>query len=90
MAAELIAFPLNWSMQIAALEDEIERLIAILDEWQAGCEDLEPDPDLEEAGDAETATWPDWSPAKVVTIGSHSTFAGGRGRLSAGLSKQGK
>jgi hypothetical protein len=90
MAAELIAFPRQWSIPTAAIEDEIERLIAILDERQAACEHLEPDPDLEEAGDAETVAWPDWRPAKVVSIGPHPTSASGRGRYKGDSSKQGK
>jgi hypothetical protein len=55
-------------MPSSAIEDEIERLIAMLDERQAASEDLEPDPDYEDGADAETETWPEWNAAKVVLI----------------------
>ena len=70
MTAKLIAFPRQCNIPSSAIEDEIERLIALLDERQAACDDLEPDPDLEDVGEAETASWPDISTAKVVSIRS--------------------
>jgi len=68
VTAKLIVLPRKCDIPSAAIEDLIERLIAVLDERQAACEDLEPDPDYEDGGDAETETWREWRPAKGVLL----------------------
>lgn len=68
MTANVIVFPRRCRIPSAAIEDEIERLIAVLDERQAAYEDLEPDPDFEEGCDSETETWQEWRPSKVVVL----------------------
>jgi hypothetical protein len=75
MAVNVIAFPRTCNIPSDAIEDQIERLIAILDERQASCEDMEPEPDFEEGGDAEVVNWPDWQPAKVVMLRRRSVSA---------------
>ncbi len=68
MTAKLIVFPGKCRIPSAAIEDEIERLIAVLDERQAACEGLEPEPDFEDGGDTENEAWPDWRPSKDVLL----------------------
>jgi len=90
VTAKLIVLPRKCEIPSAAIEDLIERLIAVLDERQAACEDLEPDPDYEDGGDAETETWPDWNAAKVVSIRSRPKSAGFEMRRSGVSSGCGK
>jgi hypothetical protein len=60
MTAKMNPFSQQFALPSAAIEDEIERLIAMLDEREAAQEDLEPDPDLEDGGDAEIEAWPEY------------------------------
>jgi hypothetical protein len=60
MTAKVIAFPRRYDIPSAAIEDHIEQLIAILDGRAAAHEDVEPDPDLEDGGDAEIEAWPEY------------------------------
>ncbi len=70
MTAIFIAFPRRCILPTAAIEEEIERLIGMLDDREAASVDLEPDADLEESGDVETETWAEWRPMNVVAIPS--------------------
>ena len=82
----VIAFPLKCKIPSAAIEDEIERLIAVLDERQAVCEDLEPEPDFEDGGDAEIGAWGDWRRLRSSRSVHGPSPSGYEGKRSDGLS----
>lgn len=60
MTVAVIALPSVGYPSREAVEAEIERLIDLLDSYDAVSIDLEPSEDDEDSDDGETQAWPEW------------------------------